>query len=86
MKLRLTRQAHRDFDDAVDWFSVERPWLAERFLGAIEQAFRQIQQAPESFPLVEVAVANTSRVWRRVIIRPFSYVIVILSRVTASSL
>src|SRR5438046_2700990 len=75
MKLRLTKPAQRDFDDAVDWFTTERPWLAEDFLDDLETAFKQIQHAPDQFLRVEVSVANTNRQWRRIILRRFSYII-----------
>src|SRR3954469_473919 len=76
MKLRLTKAAQRDFDQAVDWFATERPGLAEDFLDDLENAFKQIQQAPDQFPKVEVSVANSTRQWRRVILRRFSYIVV----------
>jgi plasmid stabilization system protein ParE len=76
MKLRLTKPAQRDFDHAVQWFRTERPWLAEDFLDDLASAFKQIHQAPEQFPRVEVSVANSTRQWRRVILRRFSYIVV----------
>ena len=76
MKLRLTKPAKRDFDQAVEWFTTERPWLMEDFLDDLENAFKEIQQAPEQFPRVEVSVRNSARQWRRVVLRRFSYIVV----------
>ena len=76
MKLRLTKPAQRDFDQAVDWFTTQRPWLAEDFLDDLGNAFKQIQHAPDQFPRVEVSVVNSTRPWRRVILRRFSYIVV----------
>jgi toxin ParE1/3/4 len=75
MKLRLTKPAQRDFDDAVDWFATQRPGLAEDFLDDLETVFKQVQQAPDQFPKVEVSIANSSRQWRRIILRRFSYIV-----------
>ena len=76
MKLRLTKPAQRDFDQALDWFTTERPWLAEDFLDDLENAFKQIQQSPDQFARVEISVANSTRQWRRVILRRFSYIVI----------
>ena len=76
MKLRLTKPAQHDFDQAVDWFRTERPWLAEDFLDGLANAFQQIQHGPDQFARIEIPVVNSSRQWRRVILRRFSYIVV----------
>jgi plasmid stabilization system protein ParE len=76
MSLRLTRRAQREFDQAVDWFRIKRPWLANRFLDDVHEAFEQILRTPEKLPRVEVKVGNTKREWRRRLLKRFSYIIV----------
>jgi plasmid stabilization system protein ParE len=76
MKLRLTKQAQQDLDDAADWYDANSPWLAERFLIEVAETFERVIQNPERFPRIEVAVSNLSRDWRRVVLKRFSYVVV----------
>lgn len=76
MRLRLTKPAQGNFDHAVDWFKTNRPWLVNQFLDDVREAFEQIVRTPERLPLVEVDVANTSRQWRRKILRRFCYIVV----------
>lgn len=76
MRLRLTKQAQQDFKEAAEWYDSKRPWLAERFLADIAEMFERIVDDPEQFPRVEVAVTNSSRVWRRVVLKRFSYIVV----------
>ncbi len=76
MKLRLTKPAQQDFDEAVRWFTTERPWLMEDFCDDLERVFTEIQQAPYQFARVEVFVHNSKRQWRRVMLRRFSFIVV----------
>ncbi|HEY2414347.1 MAG TPA: type II toxin-antitoxin system RelE/ParE family toxin [Pirellulaceae bacterium] len=76
MKLRLTKRALREFDQAVDWFRTKRPWLVDRFLDDIRAAFDQISRTPQKLPRVEVKVGNTKREWRRRLLKRFSYIVV----------
>lgn len=75
MRARFTKQAQRDFDEAVDWFEKERPWLADQFLEALKKVLERLVQNPESCPLVEFDVPHANRQWRRVVVKPFSYVV-----------
>lgn len=76
MKLRLTKRALWEFDQAVDWFRTKRPWLVNQFLQDVREAFEQIRRGPEKLPRVEVKVGNTKREWRRRLLKRFSYIIV----------
>jgi plasmid stabilization system protein ParE len=75
MRARLTRQAQRDFDDAVAWFARERSWLADQFLAELKDVFERLLADPETGPLVEFPIPTTNRQWRRIVVKPFSYVV-----------
>src|SRR5438105_5744379 len=75
MRLRLTKPAQREFDQAVEWFKTNRPWLGERFLDDLQRTFDQLAADPLRFPRVEIDVADSSRQWRRAILKRFSYIV-----------
>jgi plasmid stabilization system protein ParE len=47
MRARLTRQAQRDFDDAIKWFGTERPWLVDQLRGELKNVFELLLKNPE---------------------------------------
>jgi plasmid stabilization system protein ParE len=76
MRLRLTKPAQLDFENAVHWVKSQLPWLAEEFLDDLEKVFKTLVINPRQFPKVEVEVSNTTREWRRAILRRFSYIVI----------
>jgi plasmid stabilization system protein ParE len=52
------------------------PSLAQCFVDQIEGIFSAVSQEPNLFPKIEVNVSNTSREWRRALLKRFPYVLV----------
>jgi plasmid stabilization system protein ParE len=62
----LRPDARREFDDAFDWYNLQRPGLGAEFVACVEEAFQQIARAPE-------LRAKVHRNVRRAPVRRFPY-------------
>lgn len=67
-RLRLTREAELDLDDAHLWYHRQAPRLAASFLAAVHASIASIQGHPEAYALVDATT-------RRALVRRFPYAI-----------
>lgn len=62
------KQAHREFDEAGNWYEKERPGLGLEFLAEIHLLLQRIASNPEQFPMLYRDV-------RKAVARRFPYCI-----------
>ena len=74
MKVRLTRYAEVDTDDAVEWHEKQRPGLGAEFFDAVSEAIAQIGHDPLRFGRLETIRIN--RNIRRFLVVRFHYIVV----------
>lgn len=52
MRLLLTNRSKKDIENIVYWYDYQRKGLGFDFFDSLENAFSQISQFPESYPVV----------------------------------
>ncbi|MCL4686719.1 type II toxin-antitoxin system RelE/ParE family toxin [Myxococcota bacterium] len=66
MRVRLTPEAEADLDQALAWYAERSAGLGADFFACFEAVVRQVEQFPESAPLIHPS-------FRRVLLRRFPY-------------
>ena len=51
-RLRVRKIARAEILAAFEWYLERSPAAAERFLAAVDDAMRRIEEAPERYPLI----------------------------------
>lgn len=74
MIVRLDDSARDDIREATAWYADRDPNAARRFVAAVNSAIARIAAAPSDLPLLETWTGDS--LMRRVILRPFPFVIV----------
>ena len=67
-RLRVRKTARAEIAAAFDWYLERSPAAAGRFLEAVDEALRLIEEAPERHPIIRGRL-------RRVLLRRFPYAI-----------
>jgi plasmid stabilization system protein ParE len=65
-QLRVRKTARAEIAAAFDWYLDRSPAAAARFLEAVDEAMRLIEEAPERHPIIRGRL-------RRVLLRQFPY-------------
>ena len=65
-RLRVRKVARAEILAAFEWYLERSPAAAERFLAAVDDAMRRIEEAPERYPLIRGRL-------RRVLLERFPY-------------
>jgi len=65
-RLRVRKTARAEVAAAFDWYLERSPTAAQRFLEAVDDAMRVIEEAPERHPVIRGRL-------RRVLLRRFPY-------------
>ena len=65
-RLRVRKIARAEILAAFEWYLERSPAAAERFLAAVDDAMRRIEEAPERYPLIRGRL-------RRVLLERFPY-------------
>ena len=71
MKSRFHRDALIEFDEAIDYYSIESEDLGVRFRSCIRASVQRIENSPSSWPFYEGDV-------RRFVVNDFPFVIIYL--------
>lgn len=74
MIVRLDDSARDEVREATAWYADRDPSAARRFVAAVNTAFARIADAPSDLPQLETWTGDA--IIRRLILRPFPYVIV----------
>jgi plasmid stabilization system protein ParE len=74
MIVRLDDAARDDVREATAWYAARDPSAARRFVSAVDVAIDRIAESPSDLPLLETWTGDVTI--RRLILRPFPYVIV----------
>jgi plasmid stabilization system protein ParE len=67
-RVRFHPQAHKEYLDAVQWYSDRGGRLGHRFAQEVAAAVQRIEEAPQRWPVSEIET-------RRVLVHHFPYVI-----------
>ncbi|HEX8911144.1 MAG TPA: type II toxin-antitoxin system RelE/ParE family toxin [Humisphaera sp.] len=59
MNVQIGAEAAREVEEAFTYYESDRPGRGWRFLTALEQAYRAIEDGPERWPLVAPTVRKT---------------------------
>jgi len=72
--VRFDESARDDVREATAWYAARDPSAARRFVAAVDAAISRIAESPSDLPQLETWTGNA--IIRRLILRPFPYVIV----------
>ena len=62
--LEFRPSARTDFDEAADWYEIQRPGLRFEFVQAVDSVLANILRSPNAFPIVHGSKAHRALVHR----------------------